>query len=190
MAEETKKDKKKKSKYQTKSFKQLNKKEKESFYNNVKNLKEFANKTKKQVYKILSTIKTAKDVTSPKKLVRMAYNKLRGPKPLFDPSDQILSKDGVVHMVNKPSKLKADKEAMKAIGSGQKIIRPEDVKINKKTGKLQEKLETGSVEKPGEPPVFDKGRGQNPYHSYRQGPGMNKGGRVRSYRGYGKARRG
>jgi len=183
MAEETKKDKKKKSKYQTKSFKQLNKKEKESFYNNVKDLKEFANKTKKQVYKILSTIKTAKDVTSPKKLARMAYNKLRGPKPLFDPSDQTLSKDGVVTMINRPSKLKADKEAMKAAGSGQKIIRPEDVKISKKTGKLQESLRTGSIEKPGETPVFDKGRGQNPY-------GMNKGGRVRSYRGYGKARRG
>jgi len=182
MSEETKKDKKKKSKYQTKSFKQLNKKEKESFYNNVKDLKEFANKTKKQVYKILSTIKTAKDVTSPIKLARMAYNKLRGSKPLFDPSDQTLSKDGVVHMVNKPSQLKADIEDVKGV-KGFKIVKPEDVKLNQKTGKLQESLRTGSIEKPGETPIFDKGRGQNPY-------GMNKGGRVRSYRGYGKARRG
>ncbi len=85
-------------------------------------------------------------------------------------------------MVNRPSKLKADTEAMKALG-GFKIVKPRDVKENVKTGKLQESLRTGSIEKPGETPVFDKGRGQNPY-------GMNKGGRVRSYRGYGKARRG
>lgn len=182
MAEETKKDKKKKSKYQTKSFKQLNKKEKESFYNNVKGLKEFANKTKKQVYKILSTIKTAKDITSPKKLARMAYNKLRGSKPLFDPSERIAAPGKETTMLNKPSGLKPDMEEIKGIG-GYKIVRPEDVKLNKKTGKLQEKLETGSIEKPGETAIFDKGRGQNPY-------GMNKGGRVRSYRGYGKARRG
>jgi len=182
MAEETKKDKKKKSKYQTKSFKQLNKKEKESFYNNVKGLKEFANKTKKQVYKILSTIKTAKDFTSPKKLARMAYNKLRGSKPLFDPSERIAAPGKETTMINVSSKLKPDMEEIKGIG-GYKIVRPEDVKLNQKTGKLQEKLETGSIEKPGETPIFDKGRGQNPY-------GMNKGGRVRSYRGYGKARRG
>ena len=182
MAEETKKNKKKKSKYQTKSFKQLNKKEKESFYNNVKDLKEFVGKTKKQVYKILNTIKTAKDFTSLRKLARMTANKLRGPKPLFDPSERIAAPGKETTMLNAPAKLKADTEAMKALG-GFKIVKSGDVKLNKKTDKLQEKLTTGSIEKPGETPVFDKGKGKNPY-------GMNKGGRVRSYRGYGKARRG
>ena len=149
-----------------------------------------ANK-QKEVIKFMKTIPeyANKTATELKKIAQKVYKKLptRRPKknkrePLFDPSDRILAKDGDVTMVNRPSKLKADNEAMKAL-CGYKIVRPEDVKENVKTGKLQESLRTGSIEKPGETPVFDKGRGQNPY-------GMNKGGRVRSYRGYGKARRG
>ncbi len=145
----------------------------------------------KEVIKFMKTIPeyANKTATELKKIAKKVYTKIptrkykrKERKPLFDPSDRILAKDGDVTMVNRPSKLKADTEAMKALG-GFKIVKPRDVKENVKTGKLQESLRTGSIEKPGETPVFDKGRGQNPY-------GMNKGGRVRSYRGYGKARRG
>ena len=145
----------------------------------------------KEVIKFMKTIPeyANKTATELKKIANKVYKKLptRRPKkdkrePLFDPSDRILAKDGDVTMVNRPSKLKADPEATKGLG-GFKIIKPGDVKENVKTGKLQESLRTGSIEKPGETPVFDKGKGKNPY-------GMNKGGRVRSYRGYGKARRG
>jgi len=75
---------------------------------------------------------------------------------------------------------------MKGTGSGQKIIRPEDIKESTKTGKLVEKLETGSIEKPkrGDTPIMDQGR------NLPSGISFNKGGRVRSYRGYGKARKG
>ena len=184
MAEENKKDKKKKSKYQTKSFKQLNKKQKESFYNNVKDLKEFVGKTKKQVYKILNTIKTAKDFTSPKKLAKMTMNKLRGSKPLFGPSDRIPHPSKETTMLTVSSKLKADPEAIKGL-KGFKIVKPGDVKENVKTGKLQESLRTGSIEKPSrDTPIMDQGKGLP------GGVSFHKGGRVRSYRGYGKARRG
>lgn len=156
-----------------KKFTELTPEEKKKIVNQVKKIPEFAKKTKGEIRKILNQVFTKLPTRRPKKNKR---------EPLFDPSDRILAKDGDVTMVNRPSKLKADNEAMKALG-GYKIVRPEDVKENVKTGKLQESLRTGSIEKPGETPVFDKGRGQNPY-------GMNKGGRVRSYRGYGKARRG
>jgi len=146
----------------------------------------------KEVVKFMKTIPeyANKTVTELKKIAKKVYTKLptrkykkKERKPLFDPSDRILAKDGDVTMVNRPSQLKADKEEMLSGMGGFKVVKPEDVKENVKTGKLQESLRTGSIEKPGETPVFDKGRGQNPY-------GMNKGGRVRSYRGYGKARRG
>ena len=156
-----------------KKFTELTPEERKKIVNQVKKIPEFAKKTKGEIRKILNQVFTKLPTRRPKKNKR---------EPLFDPSDRILAKDGDVTMVNRPSKLKADNEAMKALG-GYKIVRPEDVKENVKTGKLQESLRTGSIEKPGETPVFDKGRGQNPY-------GMNKGGRVRSYLGYGKARRG
>ena len=139
----------------------------------MKTIPEYANKTATELKKIAKKVYT--------KLPTRKYKK-KERKPLFDPSDRILAKDGDVTMVNRPSQLKPDMEEIKGIG-GYKIIRPEDVKESTKTGKLQESLRTGSIKKPGETPVFDKGKGQNPY-------GMNKGGRVRSYRGYGKARRG
>ena len=156
-----------------KKFTELTPEEKKKIVNQVKKIPEFAKKTKGEIRKILNQVFTKLPTRRPKKNKR---------EPLFDPSDRILAKDGDVTMVNRPSKLKADPEAMKALG-GFKVIKAKDIKQNPKTGKLQESLRTGSIEKPGETPVFDKGRGQNPY-------GMNKGGRVRSYRGYGKARRG
>ena len=156
-----------------KKFTQLTPEQRKEIVNQVKKIPEFAKKTKGEIKKILNKVFTKLPTRRPKKDKR---------EPLFDPSDRILSKDGDVTMVNRPSKLKADPEAVKGLG-GFKIVKPEDVKENVKTGKLQESLRTGSIEKPGETPVFDKGKGKNPY-------GMNKGGRVRSYRGYGKARRG
>lgn len=139
----------------------------------MKTIPEYANKTVAQLKKIAQKVYKKLPTRKPKKDKR---------EPLFDPSDRILARDGDVTMVNRPSQLKPDMEEIKGIG-GYKVIKPKDVKENPKTGKLQESLRTGSIEKPGETPVFDKGKGQNPY-------GMNKGGRVRSYRGYGKARRG
>ncbi len=145
----------------------------------------------KEVIKFMKTIPeyANKTVTELKKIAKKVYTKLPTRKykrkernPLFDPSDRILAKDGDVTMVNRPSQLKADIEEIKGLG-GFKLVGPKSVKENKKTGKLEETLRTGRMDKPGETPVFDKGKGQNPY-------GMNKGGRVRSYRGYGKARRG
>jgi hypothetical protein len=144
----------------------------------------------KEVVKFMKTIPeyANKTVTELKKIAKKVYKKLptRKPKknkrePLFDPSDRILARDGDVTMVNRPSKLKADPETMKALG-GFKVIKPKDIKQNPKTGKLEESLITGRMDKPSsDTPVFDAGKGL---------PQMNKGGRVRSYRGYGKARRG
>ena len=148
-----------------------------------------ANK-QKEVIKYMKTIPeyANKTATELKKIAQKVYKKLptRRPKknkrePLFDHSDRILAKDGDVTMVNRPSKLKADPEAMKALG-GFKVIKAKDIKQNPKTGKLEESLITGRMYKPSsDTPVFDVGKGL---------PQMNKGGRVRSYRGYGKARRG
>ena len=144
----------------------------------------------KEVVKFMKTIPeyANKTATELKKIANKVYKKLptRRPKkdkrePLFDPSDRILSKDGDVTMVNRPSKLKADPEAMEALG-GFKLVGPKSVKQNPKTGKLEESLVTGRMDKPSSDiPVFDVGKGM---------PQMNKGGRVRSYRGYGKARKG
>ena len=142
----------------------------------MKTIPEYANKTATELKKIAKKVYTKLPTRRPKKDTR---------EPLFDPSDRILAKDGDVTMVNRPSKLKPDLEAMKGAGSGQKIIRPGDVKESTKTGKLVEKLETGSIEKPSRDiPIMDQGRGLP------GGVSFNKGGRVRSYRGYGKARRG
>ena len=148
-----------------------------------------ANK-QKEVIKFMKTIPeyANKTATELKKIAQKVYKKLptRRPKknkrePLFDPSDRILAKDGDVTMVNRPSKLKADIEEIKGLG-GFKLVGPKSVTKNPKTGKLEESLITGRMDKPSsDTPVFDVGKGL---------PQMNKGGRVRSYRGYGKARRG
>jgi len=156
-----------------KKFTELTPEQRKKIVNQVRKIPEFAKKTKGEIRKILNKVFT--------KLPTRKYKK-KERKPLFDPSDRILAKDGDVTMVNRPSKLKADIEEIKGLG-GFKLVGPKSVKENKKTGKLEETLRTGRMDKPGETAIFDKGRGQNPY-------GMNKGGRVRSYRGYGKARRG
>lgn len=155
-----------------KKFTELTPEEKKKIVNQVKKIPEFAKKTKGEIRKILNQVFTKLPTRRPKKNKR---------EPLFDPSDRILAKDGDVTMVNRPSKLKADPEAMKALG-GFKVIKAKDIKQNPKTGKLEESLITGRMDKPSsDTPVFDVGKGL---------PQMNKGGRVRSYRGYGKARRG
>ena len=155
-----------------KKFTELTPEEKKKIVNQVKKIPEFAKKTKGEIRKILNQVFTKLPTRRPKKNKR---------EPLFDPSDRILAKDGDVTMVNRPSKLKADPEAMKALG-GFKVIKAKDKKQNPKTGKLEESLITGRMDKPSsDTPVFDVGKGL---------PQMNKGGRVRSYRGYGKARRG
>jgi len=96
-----------------------------------------ANK-QKEVIKFMKTIPeyANKTVTELKKIAKKVYKKLptRKPKknerePIFDPSDRILARDGDVTMVNRPSKLKADPEAMKALG-GFKVIKPKDIKQN------------------------------------------------------------
>ena len=155
-----------------KKFTELTPEEKKKIVNQVKKIPEFAKKTKGEIRKILNQVFTKLPTRRPKKNKR---------EPLIDPSDRILAKDGDVTMVNRPSKLKADPEAMKALG-GFKVIKAKDIKQNPKTGKLEESLITGRMDKPSsDTPVFDVGKGL---------PQMNKGGRVRSYRGYGKARRG
>ena len=155
-----------------KKFTELTPEERKKIVNQVKKIPEFAKKTKGEIRKILNQVFTKLPTRRPKKNKR---------EPLFDPSDRILAKDGDVTMVNRPSKLKADPEAMKALG-GFKVIKAKDIKQNPKTGKLEESLITGRMDKPSsDTPVFDVGKGL---------PQMNKGGRVRSYRGYGKARRG
>ena len=155
-----------------KKFTELTPEEKKKIVIQVKKIPEFAKKTKGEIRKILNQVFTKLPTRRPKKNKR---------EPLFDPSDRILAKDGDVTMVNRPSKLKADPEAMKALG-GFKVIKAKDIKQNPKTGKLEESLITGRMDKPSsDTPVFDVGKGL---------PQMNKGGRVRSYRGYGKARRG
>ena len=155
-----------------KKFTELTPEEKKKIVNQVKKIPEFAKKTKGEIRKILNQVFTKLPTRRPKKNKR---------EPLFDPSDRILAKDGDVTMVNRPSKLKADPEAMKALG-GFKVIKAKDIKQNPKTGKLEASLITGRMDKPSsDTPVFDVGKGL---------PQMNKGGRVRSYRGYGKARRG
>ncbi len=160
-----------------KKFTELTPEQRKKIVNQVRKIPEFAKKTKGEIRKILNKVFT--------KIPTRRYKK-KEKKPLFDPSDRILAKDGDVTMVNRPSKLKPDLEAMKGTGSGQKIIRPQDIKESTKTGKLVEKLETGSIEKPirGDTPIMDMGR------SLPGGVSFNKGGRVRSYRGYGKARKG
>lgn len=155
-----------------KKFTQLTPEQRKEIVNQVKKIPEFAKKTKGEIRKILNKVFTKLPTRRPKKNER---------EPLFDPSDRILAKDGDVTMVNRPSKLKADPEAMEALG-GFKLVGPKSVKQNPKTGKLEESLVTGRMDKPSSDiPVFDAGKGL---------PQMNKGGRVRSYRGYGKARRG
>ena len=159
-----------------KKFTELTPEQRKKIVNQVRKIPEFAKKTKGEIRKILNKVFT--------KIPTRRYKK-KDRKPLFDPSDRILAKDGDVTMVNRPSKLRPDMEEMKSVGSGQKIIRPEDVKESTKTGKLVEKLETGSMEKPSRDiPIMDMGRGLP------GGVSFNKGGRVRSYRGYGKARKG
>lgn len=158
-----------------KKFTQLTPEQRKEIVNQVKKIPEFAKKTKGEIRKILNKVFTKLPTRRPKKNER---------EPLFDPSDRILAKDGDVTMVNRPSKLKADVEEVKGL-KGFKIVKPGDVKENVKTGKLQEKLTTGSIEKPSrDTPIMDQGRGLP------GGVSFNKGGRVRSYRGYGKARRG
>ena len=159
-----------------KKFTELTPEEKKRIVNQVKNIPEFAKKTKGEIRKILNKVFT--------KLPTRKYKKKEG-EPLFDPSERIAAPGKETTMLNAPSKLKPDLEAMKGVGSGQKIIRPGDVKESTKTGKLVEKLETGSMEKPSRDiPIMDRGRGLP------GGVSFNKGGRVRSYRGYGKARKG
>lgn len=155
-----------------KKFTELTPEQRKKIVNQVKKIPEFAKKTKGEIRQILNKVFT--------KIPTRKYKK-KERKPLFDPSDRILARDGDVTMINRPSKLKADPEAMKALG-GFKVIKPKDIKQNPKTGKLEESLITGRMDKPSsDTPVFDAGKGL---------PQMNKGGRVRSYRGYGKARRG
>ena len=155
-----------------KKFTELTPEEKKKIVNQVKKIPEFAKKTKGEIRKILNQVFTKLPTRRPKKNKR---------EPLYDPSDRILAKDGDVTMVNRPSKLKADIEEIKGLG-GFKLVGPKSVTKNPKTGKLEESLITGRMDKPSsDTPVFDVGKGL---------PQMNKGGRVRSYRGYGKARRG
>ena len=113
-----------------KKFTQLTPEQRKEIVNQVKKIPEFAKKTKGEIRKILNKVFTKLPTRRPKKNER---------EPLFDPSDRILAKDGDVTMVNRPSKLKADPEAVKGLG-GFKIVKPEDVKENVKTGKLQESL--------------------------------------------------
>ena len=155
-----------------KKFTELTPEQRKKIVNQVKKIPEFAKKTKGEIRKILNKVFTKLPTRRPKKDKR---------EPLFDPSDRILARDGDVTMVNRPSKLKADIEEIKGLG-GFKIVGPKSVKENKKTGKLEESLKTGRMDKPSSDiPVFDAGKGL---------PQMNRGGRVRSYRGYGKARHG
>ena len=79
-----------------KKFTQLTPEERKEIVKQVKKIPEFAKKTKGEIRKILNKVFT--------KLPTKKYKK-KDRKPLFDPSDRILAKDGDVTMVNRPSNL-------------------------------------------------------------------------------------
>jgi hypothetical protein len=164
-----------------KKFTELTPEEKKRIVNQVKKIPEFAKKTTKEIKKILNKIFT--------QLPTRKYKKPKERKELFDVSD--LGNKSTMVGRNTPkqqmTKVKAKPMGEDNVIGGegsQKIITSDDLYIDKATGKIKESLKTGSKKvRRTETPVFDSGRSRNPF-------GMNKGGRVRSYRGYGKARRG
>ena len=152
----------------------------------------------KEVIKFMKTIPeyANKTATELKKIAKKVYTKLptrkykeKQKKELFDVSD-LQDKSTMVGR-NAPkqqmTKVKAKPMGEDNVVGGeasQKIITSDDLYTDKATGKIKESLKTGSKEvRNPETPVFDIGKSRNPF-------GMNKGGRVRSYRGYGKARKG
>ena len=164
-----------------KKFTELTPEERKKIVNQVKNIPEFAKKTKGEIRKILNKVFT--------KLPTRKYKPPKGRTELFDVGD-LQDKSTMVGR-NAPkqqmTKVKAKPMGEDNVVGGeasQKIITSDDLYTDKATGKIKESLKIGSKEvRNPETPVFDRGKSRNPF-------GMNKGGRVRSYRGYGKARRG
>ena len=162
-----------------KKFTELTPEEKKKIVNQVKKIPEFAKKTTKEIKKILNQVFT--------KLPTKKYKPPKERKELFDVSDL---EDKTTMVGRNAPKQQMTKVKAKPMGEDnvvggegfQKIITSDDLYTDKATGKIKESLKTGSKEvRNPETPVFDKGKSRNPF-------GMHGGGRVRNYRGYGKAR--
>lgn len=164
-----------------KKFTQLTPEEKKKIVNQVKKIPEFAKKTTKEIKKILNQVFT--------KLPTRKYKKPKERKELFDVSDlqdksTMVGRNAPKQQMTKVKAKPMGEDKIEGMESTQKIITSDDLYTDKATGKIKESLKTGSKEvRNPETPVFDRGKSRNPF-------GMNRGGRVRSYRGYGKARRG
>jgi len=164
-----------------KKFTELTPEQKKEIVNQVKKIPEFAKKTTKEIKKILNKVFT--------KLPTRKYKPPTGRKELFDVSDledksTMVGRNAPKQQMTKVKAKPMGEDKIEGMESTQKIITSDDLYTDKATGKIKENLKTGSKEvRNPETPVFDRGKSRNPF-------GMNKGGRVRSYRGYGKARRG
>tara|TARA_R100000329_G_C7533322_1_gene188173 strand:+ start:62 stop:601 length:540 start_codon:yes stop_codon:yes gene_type:complete len=147
----------------------------------MKTIPEYANKTATELKKIAKKVYT--------KLPTRKYRKPKERKELFDVSDlqdksTMVGRNAPKQQMTRVRAKPMGEDKIEGMDSTQKIITSDDLYTDKATGKIKESLKTGSKEvRNPETPVFDRGKSRNPF-------GMNKGGRVRSYRGYGKARRG